>query len=130
MADPERFLEILTRVHETGVSFSIDDFGTGYSSLSYIKKSPVSEIKIDKSFVMGMMNNESDAEIVNATIQLGHNLGLKVVAEGVEDSNTFNKLKSMGCDILQGYFISQPMEPECFLNWIERNVKKNDAHTP
>lgn len=117
MVDPVRSLEILNRIHEMGVSFSIDDFGTGYSSLAYLKKLPVSEIKIDKSFVMDMLRNESDAAIVNATIQLGHNLGLKVVAEGVEDEKTSHELKSMGCDILQGYYFSKPIAPDDFVSW-------------
>ena len=111
MGDPERSLAILDRIHQKGVNISIDDFGTGYSSLAYLKKLPVSELKIDKSFVMDMLTNESDATIVNATIQLGHNLGLKVVAEGVENQQTFNILKSMGCDLQQGNFISIPRSP-------------------
>jgi EAL domain-containing protein (putative c-di-GMP-specific phosphodiesterase class I) len=103
-----------------GVSISIDDFGTGYSSLAYLKKMPVSEIKIDKSFVMDMMTDENDATIVNATIQLGHNLGLKVVAEGVEDEQIYNELKRLGCDILQGYFISKPATAEDFVDWMQK----------
>ncbi len=117
MVDPERSMEILNRIHAMGVKLSIDDFGTGYSSLAYLKKLPVSELKIDKSFVMDMLVNESDATIVNATIQLGHNLGLKVVAEGVEDEKTFERLCEMGCDLLQGYFISKPVPPEELLTW-------------
>jgi len=120
MVDPDRSLEILKRIHNMGVCFSIDDFGTGYSSLSYLKKLPVGEIKIDKSFVMEMLTNDSDTSIVNATIQLGHNLGLKVIAEGVEDEETYNSLKSMGCDMLQGYYISKPMAPEAFMDWVHQ----------
>lgn len=112
MVAPDRSLGILNRIHDIGVSFSIDDFGTGYSSLAYLKKLPVNEIKIDKSFVTDMLKNESDATIVNATIQLGHNLGLTVVAEGVEDRHTFDRLTTMNCDIIQGYYISKPVPPD------------------
>ncbi len=117
MADPERSLAILDRIHRKGINISIDDFGTGYSSLAYLKKLPVSELKIDKSFVVDMLTNESDATIVNATIQLGHNLGLKVVAEGVENQPTFDALKSMGCDLQQGNFIGNPIPPESIATW-------------
>ncbi len=117
MVEPERSLAILDRIHQKGVNLSIDDFGTGYSSLAYLKKLPVSEIKIDKSFVTDMLTNDSDATIVNATIQLGHNLGLKVVAEGVENHQTFNALKAMGCDLQQGFFISRPLPAEEIAAW-------------
>ena len=110
-------MEILNRIHDMGVKFSIDDFGLGYSSLAYLKKLPVNEIKIDKLFVMDMMTNENDTIIVNATIQLGHNLGLKVVAEGVEDAQTFEELKRMGCDLVQGFFIARPAEADVFYDW-------------
>jgi len=122
MADPERALEILTRIAEMGVRLSIDDFGTGYSSLSYLKKLPVSEIKIDKSFVMEMLRDENDAKIVHATIELGHNLGLAVVAEGVENEETFLKLKSLGCDFYQGYYISKPINATEFSVWYDASV--------
>jgi EAL domain-containing protein (putative c-di-GMP-specific phosphodiesterase class I) len=117
MVDPERSLAILDRIHQKGVQLSIDDFGTGYSSLAYLKKLPVSELKIDKSFVTDMLSSESDATIVNATIQLGHNLGLQVVAEGVENQQTFNTLRSMGCDLQQGFFISRPVPAETITTW-------------
>jgi diguanylate cyclase len=117
MVDPERSLAILARIHQKGVNLSIDDFGTGYSSLAYLKKLPVSELKIDRSFVTDMLISESDATIVNATIQLGHNLGLQVVAEGVENQQTFNTLRSMGCDLQQGFFISKAVLPESITNW-------------
>ncbi len=128
MVDPERSLAILKRIHDMGVRISIDDFGTGYSSLAYLKKLPVSEIKIDKSFVMDMLTNESDAIIVNATIQLGHNLGLKVVAEGIQDEPTFNEIKRMGCDALQGYFICRPVAPEDFVNWLRKTPTWSKKH--
>jgi diguanylate cyclase len=122
MADPERALDILTRIAEMGVRLSIDDFGTGYSSLSYLKKLPVSEIKIDKSFVMEMLKYENDAKIVHATIELGHNLGLTVVAEGVENEETLLKLKSLGCDFFQGYYISKPITAKDFSVWYNSSV--------
>jgi diguanylate cyclase len=117
MVDPERSLAILDRIHQKGVQLSIDDFGTGYSSLAYLKKLPVSELKIDKSFVTDMLTSESDATIVNATIQLGHNLGLQVVAEGVENQQTYSTLRSMGCDLQQGFFISRPVPAEAITIW-------------
>jgi diguanylate cyclase (GGDEF)-like protein len=128
MVDPDRSLEILNHIHQNGVNLSIDDFGTGYSSLSYLKKLPVSELKIDKSFVTDMLHSESDATIVNATIQLGHNLGLKVVAEGVEDEQTFNMLQSMGCDFQQGFFISKPLPHEALSTWIlqQKNIAQKN----
>lgn len=122
MVDPERSLTILHRIHQKGVKLSIDDFGTGYSSLAYLKKLPVSELKIDKSFVTDMLTNDSDATIVNATIQLGHNLGLQVVAEGVENQETFNALRAMGCDLQQGFFISKPIPAEAITQfWKSEN---------
>jgi diguanylate cyclase len=123
MINPERSFQVLNRIADMGVGVSIDDFGTGYSSLAYLKKLPATELKIDKSFVMDMLENESDMTIVNATIQLGHNLGLTVVAEGVENISTFNKLTAMGCDILQGYLISKPVAADEFFAWIKKNYK-------
>ncbi|MEJ2690149.1 MAG: bifunctional diguanylate cyclase/phosphodiesterase, partial [Deltaproteobacteria bacterium] len=122
MVDPERSFQVLNRVAEMGVGISIDDFGTGYSSMGYLKKLPATELKIDKSFVIDMVENDSDLSIVHATIQLGHNLGLKVVAEGVENLATFNKLKEMGCDYLQGYFISKPAPADDLLAWMEKRA--------
>jgi len=117
MGDPDRALSILNRIHRQGVKISIDDFGTGYSSLSYLRQLPVSELKIDKSFVMDMLNSESDATIVRATIQLGHALGLQMVAEGVESRQILNQLRSMGCDLQQGFFISRPVPAKELTAW-------------
>ncbi|MBI3606850.1 MAG: EAL domain-containing protein [Nitrospirae bacterium] len=108
MADPARALEILTRLNTMGVRLSIDDFGTGYSSLSYLKKLPVESIKIDKSFVMSMVTDQDDAVIVRSTIELAHTLGRKVVAEGVEQRETWDRLAALGCDVAQGYYLSRP----------------------
>lgn len=122
MADPDYALEILNRIVKMGVKFSIDDFGTGYSSLSYLKKLPISEIKIDKSFVMEMMENENDAAIVLATIELAHNLGHRVVAEGVETLPAMNKLQSLGCDELQGFYFSKPIDGKDFTAWHRTSI--------
>jgi diguanylate cyclase (GGDEF)-like protein/PAS domain S-box-containing protein len=109
MADSSRALETLTALHEMGVKIAIDDFGTGYSSLSYLSCLNADEIKIDQSFVIQMLANERDRFITQAVIDLGHNLGLKVVAEGVEDQETWNRLVAMGCDQAQGRFLSGPL---------------------
>ncbi|MBI3805349.1 MAG: EAL domain-containing protein [Nitrospirae bacterium] len=121
MADPNLAREVLTRLSERGVGLSIDDFGTGYSSLAYLKRLPVDEIKIDKSFVLGMATDENDAVIVRSTIDLAHNLGLKVIAEGVENETLWEQLSRLGCDELQGYYISRPLPPEELSFWLNRS---------
>lgn len=121
MLHPERALQILTRLQAMGASLSIDDFGTGYSSLAYLKKLPVCELKIDQSFVFGMVQNENDAIIVRSTIDLAHNLGLKVVAEGVEEQKTLQLLANLGCDMGQGYLFSRPMPAEDFTRWLSES---------
>ncbi|MDH3561388.1 MAG: EAL domain-containing protein [Gammaproteobacteria bacterium] len=110
MADPQRALDVMNRLNAMGMKMSVDDFGTGYSSLAYLKQLPVSEIKIDKSFVMDMLQDENDAVIVRATIDLGHNLSMSVVAEGVQDRATWDQLGRLGCDLMQGQFTGMPME--------------------
>jgi len=122
MLDPNRALEVLTNLSTLGVRLSVDDFGTGYSSLSYLSKLPVSELKIDKSFVMGMENNSNDALIVQATIDLGHNLGLEVVAEGVETASSISLLQPLGCDTLQGYYFTKPLSAQEFNTWRSQNI--------
>ncbi len=122
--DPDLALEIMNRLTETGIKISIDDFGTGYSSLAYFKNLPTSEVKIDKSFVTDMLSSEKDAVIVRSIIDLGHNLSLSVVAEGVENKATALSLKKMGCDILQGYYISRPVSNEDFLAWLPTEKSK------
>lgn len=111
MANPQRAMESVTRMKNMGLRFSIDDFGTGYSSLAYLKRFPVDSVKIDRSFVINMATNQEDAVIVHSIIDLGHNLGLKVVAEGVEDRETMDLLVKMGCDEAQGYYFSRPLPP-------------------
>ena len=120
MTDPKRAMIIVERLKSMGFDFSIDDFGTGYSSMAYLKRLPVSELKIDKSFILDMMSNESDAIIVQATIGLAHNLGLTVTAEGVEDAMSLALLDKMGCDIAQGYFFSKPLPILELLVWIDK----------
>jgi diguanylate cyclase (GGDEF)-like protein len=117
MVDQERALQILTRLADMGVRLSIDDFGTGYSSLAYLSKLPVCEIKIDKSFVMDMNENEKHAMIVRATIDLAHNLGLEVIAEGTCTKEIFAQLESLDCDAAQGHYISPPISVEEFGRW-------------
>jgi diguanylate cyclase (GGDEF)-like protein len=109
MADPSRTIGVLGRLSALGVSIAIDDFGTGYSSLSYLKRLPVDEIKIDRSFVAGMMVDDNDAVIVRSTIELARSLGLRVVAEGVEDHATWARLSALGCDLAQGFYLSRPV---------------------
>lgn len=118
MSEPESALEIIRQLHKLGYHFSIDDFGTGYSSLAYLKKMPLAELKIDKSFVMDILANDNDTAIVKATISLAHNLGLKVVAEGVESQAIMSTLQEYGCDIAQGYFLSKPLSVEKFNGWL------------
>jgi diguanylate cyclase (GGDEF)-like protein/PAS domain S-box-containing protein len=110
--------DTLARLHEIGVQISVDDFGTGYSSLTYLKRLPVREIKIDKSFVIDMATNRDGAAIVRSTIDLGHSLGLTVVAEGVEDEPTAALLREYGCDFLQGFHISRPAAPGPLGPWL------------
>ena len=116
--DPYRTKVVLERLNKMGIRISIDDFGTGYSSLAYLKDLPVSEVKIDRSFVMNMQKNDDDRVIVQSTIDLGRNLGLDVVAEGVETKAAWDHLKKMGCGMAQGYFFGRPMPPEAFNEWL------------
>ncbi len=118
MADAARAMEVLSRLREMGVGISIDDFGTGYSSLAYLKRLPVDELKIDKSFVANMATDENDAAIVRSTIGLAHDLGLTVVAEGIEDQATWDLLAELGCDVGQGYYVSRPMPAAALGVWL------------
>ncbi len=119
MDDPERALSTLEHLHAMGFKLSIDDFGTGYSSLAYLKRLPVDELKIDKSFVMAMERDLDDARIVRSTIELAHNLGLTVVAEGLETIKAWAMLARLGCDEGQGYYICKPMPQEQFIAWAQ-----------
>jgi diguanylate cyclase (GGDEF)-like protein len=120
MADPPRALKILQGIHDLGVRLSIDDFGTGYSSLSYLKKLPVQALKIDFSFVVNMLDDEQDRIIVNSIINLAHNLGLQVVAEGVENAMTLTALQDMKCDMVQGFHLLHPQVAGDAERWLRR----------
>ena len=122
LKDLYRAKEILQKVDDLGVGLSIDDFGTGYSSLVYLKQLPVRELKIDRSFVSEMTEDENDAVIVRATIELGHNLGLQVVAEGVEDIETLEQLRALNCDMVQGYLISRPLPNDEFVGLLTESA--------
>jgi len=121
MMDEDRAKGILNRLANLGVRLSIDDYGTGNSSLSYLSKLPVKELKIDKSFVTDMGSNDK-AQIVQSTIDLGHNLGLEVVAEGVENAWTLSLLQPLGCDTAQGYYFTKPRDAQECTTWIARAI--------
>lgn len=118
MQDPETAIRLLNKISSLGIKLSIDDFGTGYSSLSYLRRMPIDSLKIDREFVTDMLTNKQDAIIVSSTIALAHNLNLNVIAEGVEDAKTMDKLKQMGCDLVQGYYISKPKKWSEIKQWL------------
>jgi EAL domain-containing protein (putative c-di-GMP-specific phosphodiesterase class I) len=118
MADPVRTRAVLARLNALGTPLAIDDFGTGYSSLAYLRSLPVRELKIDRSFVSRMTSTSNDAAIVVATIDLAHTLGLRVVAEGVEDLATLQALMRRGCDLVQGYFVARPLAVAELRQWL------------
>lgn len=121
MHDPIRALDALGHIAAMGINITIDDFGTGYSSLSYLKRLPANAVKIDKSFVIGMVQDPNDAAIVRASVDLAHNLGLKVVAEGVESQDVMQLLGEQGCDAAQGFYISRPLAADDFVTWVENS---------
>jgi diguanylate cyclase (GGDEF)-like protein len=127
MADPQRAILVLGELRDMGVRLALDDFGVGQSSLAYLKHLPVSDIKIDKSFVIGMVDDASDAVIVRSTIDLGRNLGLRVVAEGVETQAAHDALVSMGCDLAQGFLMSRPLAPERVVDWVAEHTSVEDG---
>jgi EAL domain-containing protein (putative c-di-GMP-specific phosphodiesterase class I) len=130
MEDPNQVRGILQNLSGMGVRIAIDDFGTGYSSLAYLKNLPVDEIKIDKSFVLEMDKDNDDATIVRSTIELGHTLGLSVVAEGVERAEAWEMLQSLGCDAAQGYYMERPLAPENVIGWLKESswgLKRSNA---
>jgi diguanylate cyclase (GGDEF)-like protein len=118
MADLDRGAEVLRALRELGVAVAIDDFGTGYSSLAYLKNLPIHTLKIDRSFLSDMSHSDQDAAIVRSIIELGHNLGCTVVAEGVEDAASWDLLKVLGCDAVQGYHVSRPLTEHGFAHWL------------
>ena len=118
MADPERAVERLSQLRRLGIRLSVDDFGTGYSSLAYLSRLPVNEMKIDRSFIIGIADDPSKAAIVRAALDLGHNLRLEVVAEGIEDRRTWDLLFALGCDTAQGYYMAKPMPADTVIPWL------------
>ena len=118
MSDPDRAVATVMRLSALGVHMSVDDFGTGYSSLANLRRLPIDELKIDRSFVSPMLQDESDLIIVRSTINLGHDLGLRIIAEGVEDGATLQQLALLGCDLAQGYHLSRPMPAADFNRWL------------
>jgi diguanylate cyclase len=127
VADSGRSDAVLNELARLGVGLSIDDFGTGFSSLSYLKRLPIEELKIDRSFVSNMLHRVEDFTIVRATVELGRNLGLRVVAEGVQDRETFDRLGDFGCDEAQGFYIAKPLEPLAFWSWLSAREAEFDV---
>jgi diguanylate cyclase (GGDEF)-like protein len=119
MSDPRRAMSICTRLHRMGIPLAVDDFGTGYSSLKYLQQLPVDTIKVDKSFVKDMDSDEGKATITRSTIDLAHNLGLKVVAEGVETEEVLRALTTLGCDLAQGFLLSKALPPDELMRWLQ-----------
>ena len=120
MADPMRARGVLTRLRDMGVKVAIDDFGSGFSSLGYLKNLPLNDLKIDKSFVINMIEDSADAVIVQSTIELAHNLGLTAIAEGVESDEAWRRLRTLGCDVAQGWLIGRPLPAADFATWLNR----------
>jgi diguanylate cyclase (GGDEF)-like protein len=118
MSDPERSMNAVARLNALGVRLSVDDFGTGYSSLANLRRLPINELKIDRSFVSPMLRDESALIIVRSTINLAHDLGMYITAEGVEDDATLHRLALLGCDLAQGYFLSRPLSGDAFRAWL------------
>jgi EAL domain-containing protein (putative c-di-GMP-specific phosphodiesterase class I) len=127
--DPGHAIENLQLLHSLGCRLSIDDYGTGYSSLAYLRRLPLNEIKIDKQFVQRMARDASDAVIVRSTIELAHNMGLDVVAEGVEDEVTLERLRALGCDMVQGFYLSKPLTAVDVPVWM-RSARAKAAAEP
>lgn len=121
MMDPPRAIEVIKALNELGARIVIDDFGTGYSSMAYLRKLPIAKIKVDRSFVRDMLKDKNDEVIVRSIIGLGHNLGLNVVAEGVENMETWNRLKALQCDAAQGYCLARPIPARELERWLRES---------
>ena len=130
MLDPEGALATLETLRDLGVCMSIDDFGTGYSSLSYLQRLPINELKIDRTFVTDLGREQQGLVIVQSAIDLGHNLGLRVVAEGVEDARSLGVLRDLGCDTAQGYLVSRPLPPDRLLTWLATSATQAVVPAP
>ena len=128
MPDAALAVETLTSLVELGVELSIDDFGTGYSSLNYLKRLPVGKLKIDRSFVTDITRNPIDGAIARAIIHLGHSLGMKVLAEGVETEDQASMLSDLGCDQIQGLLISPPLPADAFVDFVNRRSGQREPH--
>jgi diguanylate cyclase (GGDEF)-like protein len=126
MSDPDRSFAVMSELKDMGISVAVDDFGTGYSSLSYFKSIPARELKIDRSFVMNMVQDLVDQKLVRTVINLAHEFDLKVVAEGVEDEASLQMLKQFGCDIAQGYFFGRPMPAAQFQTWLQAHSRPHE----
>ncbi len=122
-------IEIMKQLNARNISISIDDFGTGYSSLSYLKKFPIDTIKIDKSFILDLMYSDEDRKIVNSIIQLSHNQGLNVVAEGTEELEQILFLKNLGCEEVQGFYYCKPLPGEEFLTFLAKDINLFQDHS-
>lgn len=129
MDDPQRAMRTLKAIRDLGVPFTIDDFGTGYSSLAHLRKLPVSSLKIDKSFVLNMETDKDNAVIVRSIIELGHNLGLKIVAEGVETCEAKEMLADFGCDEAQGYYFSRPVPASDITGYFDRATSERESES-
>ncbi|WP_340684783.1 EAL domain-containing protein [Amycolatopsis coloradensis] len=125
MSDPQKALPILRELHSLGIVLAVDDFGTGYSSLAYLRQLPVDQVKIDKSFVLGMGTDLGDLAVVRSIVELGHSLGLTVVAEGVEEDVARDQLEAMGCDVAQGYLISRPLPEDRLEAWLQARTARS-----
>jgi EAL domain-containing protein (putative c-di-GMP-specific phosphodiesterase class I) len=122
MGNIETSIAMLSKLKELGINLSIDDFGTGYSSLAYLKRLPVHELKIDILFVRNMLNSIGDKKLVRTIIDLAHNFDLTAVAEGVEDQQTFDLLRELGCDVAQGFLFSRALPEADFINWYRQRI--------
>ena len=122
MSDPERCMAVLRGLRDLGVQLSVDDFGTGHSSLAYLEELPVHEVKIDRAFVGRLDNDQADAAIVRATVMLSHELGLRVVAEGVETDHVLRRARDLGCDVIQGFGIARPMSADLVVTWLNEHT--------
>lgn len=126
VTDAARAADVLGRLHTAGLRLSLDDFGQGYTSLGQLRHLPLSELKIDKTFVLSMLANSSDAAIVRSVVELGHNLGMNVVAEGVETSEALASLRDLGCDITQGFLFSRPLPVDKLASWLAAHAATLD----
>jgi EAL domain-containing protein (putative c-di-GMP-specific phosphodiesterase class I) len=126
MTDPQRTIAMLERLAAMDIGLSIDDYGTGHSSLAYLRRLPVHELKIDRAFIEHLAVDDQDLQIVHSTIELGHSLGLRVVAEGIEDARTLTLLQDHGCDLVQGFHLGRPVPPDALLD----QLRNTAAHLP